>query len=250
MIASSCRKSLICGEVKFWEVVHIEKLHVHDVQRSSGRFGECLQIKDRKIKPVIGLENSPNNNWVKKYIYGYTHPHEYREWKKMNGTTSVVISFSDFIDYWLNSIGKMSQDTHFLPIFDICHPCHIQFNYYGNFNAFDEYADVLIKVIGNNDTSARHSYHTEMKKMLSMTPDYYSQLSTKQKEMIVDKLARDMSFYYTDFFQLRNVITKEPWVLVMIFLDFLKWWTSASQQQNFTTTLMYVIFDFSIFVLL
>ena len=157
-------------------------------------------------KPMIGLENhTPNYNWAKKDVYGCTHPHEYREWKKINGTAPIVISFSDFIDYWLNSIGKMSQDTHFLPIFDICHPCHVQFNYYGNFNAFDEDADVLIKVIGNNDTSARHSYHTNTEKTSSVAPDYYSQLSTKQKEMIVDKLARDMSFYYTIFPTEKNI---------------------------------------------
>ena len=151
--------------------------------------------------PMIGLDDyKPNFNWAKKDVYEYKHPYEYEIWKKNNGLTPIRVSFPDFVDFWLKANGRMTYDPHFLTIFDICHPCHIHFNYYGNFNTFDKDADVLIKTIGGNSSLLRGSYYKDDRNKTSIKAiNYYTQLNMEQKKRIVNKLALDLSFYYSIF---------------------------------------------------
>ena len=158
--------------------------------------------RNKVERPMIGLEdNNPNYNWAKKDVYKYKHPVKYQIWKENSGFTPVRIIFSDFIDFWLSSIGRMSHDPHFITTFDVCHPCHVHFNYYGNFKIFEEDADVLIKAIGAKSSHLQDSkYEDDMNnRTSSKAPNYYSQLNTEQKQKIVDKLALDLSFYYSVF---------------------------------------------------
>ena len=153
-------------------------------------------------KPMIGLEDDyPNYNWAKKDVYKYKHPVKYRIWMENNGRTPVRIIFPDFVDFWLNSTQRMSHDPHFITIFDVCHPCHVHFNYYGNFKTFENDANVLIKAIRANSSHLQGSqYEDDMTNRTSIkAPDYYSQLNTEQKKKIVNKLALDLSFYYSIF---------------------------------------------------
>ena len=157
--------------------------------------------RDKVERPMIGLDNyKPNYNWAKKDVYKYKHPVEYQIWQENRGLTPVRVSFPDFVDFWLNANGRMTYDPHFLTIFDICHPCHIHFNYYGNFKTFNKDVDVLIKAIGGNSGLLKDGYYQDDRnKTLSKAPNYYSQLNTKQKVKIVNKLALDLSFYYSIF---------------------------------------------------
>ena len=120
------------------------------------------------------------------------------KWKINHGKTKIPISFSDFVDYWLYTDG-VKHDEHFQTIFTICEPCHVRYDYYGNFDTLKHDAGVLIKHIKSDSVLLRDDYYKDGEQTSVIAPKYYSQLSTKQKKMIIIKLARDLSFYYTIF---------------------------------------------------
>ena len=152
-----------------------------------------------EANPLQGFRyKDPPYNWLKRKIFAYKHPQKYMKWKINHGKTKIPISFSDLVDYWLYTDG-MKYDEHFQTIFTICQPCHVRYDYYGNFDTLEHDAEVLIKHIKSDSVLLRDDYHKNGEQTSAIAPKYYSQLSTKQKKMIIIKLARDLSFYYTIF---------------------------------------------------
>lgn len=152
--------------------------------------------------PLKGLEDeSPHYNWLRKKVYKHTHPNEYRKWFKEKGIRDVEISFRDFITYWLeNNHDRTKRDEHLVPIFDLCEPCRIRYNYYGHFETFEQDAKVLIEQIGTNSTNLRHSYYTRNPAHTSLvTMELYKELSESQKTLVFKRLSRDIDFFYHIF---------------------------------------------------
>ena len=149
--------------------------------------------------PLQGLERyKPHYNWLKKDIFAYKHPDSYRAWKFADGKKQVSISFSDFVDYWIRMRG-LQFDEHFQTIFNLCQPCYARYHYYGNFDTFESDAEVLTENIGSKSILLRSSYYKKGEQTAYIAPEYYSQLSSLQKKLIITKLAWDLSFYYTIF---------------------------------------------------
>lgn len=149
--------------------------------------------------PLIGLESeNPHYNWLRMRIYAYKHPKLHTQWQNGRGKEPIVINFSDFIDYWLHR-GGLKFDEHFQSIYSLCQPCQVRYSYYGNFNTFERDTEVLIEHTGSNNTFLREGYYSEGEKTADLAPEYYKQLSSQQKQLIINKLALDLSFYYSIF---------------------------------------------------
>ncbi len=149
--------------------------------------------------PLVGLEyDTPHYNWLNRNIYAYKHPELYQKWTINESTAPVDINFSDFIDYWLFT-GGLNHDEHFQTIFSLCQPCQVRYSYYGNFNTFDKDADILISHIKSKEILLREGYYEEGERTSNIAPQYYRELSSKQKKLIVVKLALDLSFFYSIF---------------------------------------------------
>ena len=150
--------------------------------------------------PLFGLEhNKPQRNWLKKDAYDYKHPDLYKAWKMKGAKTKVNISFSDFIDYWIHTDGLKSDD-HFMPTINLCNPCLMRYDYYGEFNNFEDSAKVFMSRIGaNSSLLADYHWSVDSGKMSNMATKYYDQLSVEQKKKIIDIFTRDLCFYYTLF---------------------------------------------------
>lgn len=149
--------------------------------------------------PLSGLDyEEPHYNWLRMNIYRYKHPQQFRDWHSAKGRKPINISFPDFIDYWLYR-GGLKFDEHFQTIYSMCDPCQVRYDYYGNFNSFEKDAEVLMRHIGANSKLLRRGYYSEGRKTSELAPQYYSLLSSQQKALIVNKLALDLSFYYSIF---------------------------------------------------
>ena len=146
--------------------------------------------------PMIGLKSTkPERNWIRLETYELVHPVKFKEWKEKGANESITISFPDFIQYWIKT-GGIKIDEHFRTTFDLCAPCKIRYNYYGNFNTYAKDAGVLIDRIHGNmsyllDPGKRNSN--------SIAPNFYSEITDMQKKEIINILAIDLQFYYTLF---------------------------------------------------
>ena len=154
--------------------------------------------------PLTGLRDAiPHFNWLRKDIYSTLHKKEYAAWAKMGGVTPINITFSEFVDYWVYFpiVNKMDSqlDEHFLLVNDMCQPCRIRFDFYGNFRHFNRDAQVLISKIGARSSDLRTGYYSEDASTSVRMRHYYSTLSKHQKEEIVKKMALELEFLYAIF---------------------------------------------------
>ena len=152
--------------------------------------------------PMLGLQTTePHFNWVRMDIYRYKYPEKFKEWRENGGREAINISFSDFIDYWLEEMGHKLTDHHFVPIFSICQPCSVRYHYYGKFSSLQRDAQVLLKHVGADLTVLKESYYQASGKISTelLAPKYYNLLSETQKGRIIRRLALDLLFYYKIF---------------------------------------------------
>lgn len=150
--------------------------------------------------PLVGLQKDvPHYNWLRRHIFAYTHPSDYKEWILHGGQYMVNISFNDFIDYWL--AYDLSNDEHFRTVFNLCEPCRISYNYYGNFKTFLKDASVFTHRIGANSKVLRVGYYENNGNINTekLVQVYYRELNIYQKLALIRKLSLELDFYYHIF---------------------------------------------------
>ena len=150
------------------------------------------------------LENYPilsQKRYHSVQIFQFTRPQEYKKWVKSGRKENIKVKFPEFVQYWLHLIKtKKLINVHFKPIFDICKPCQVRYNYYGNFMNFNHDAEVLLRHQGANLSLLREGYYDDSGiTTRKIAPQYYRQLSDEQKIEVVDGLALELSFYYSIF---------------------------------------------------
>ena len=150
--------------------------------------------------PLQGLKrDTPHFNWVRRHIYKYTHPEEYKLWEYDRGVVPKNVSFRDFAVYLMTDPLELRVDEHFAPTFDLCNPCQVRYDYYGNFNTFEEDAAVLMKKIHSSPAHLRHSYYQKNDTTQAIVGQYFDQLSTDLKRKVLLFYARELHVYYRLF---------------------------------------------------
>jgi len=127
---------------------------------------------------------------LRQKVFSYANPGE--QYIEEPGT--VKISFSDFISYWLDND---MEDEHFKPIFDLCDPCRVRYDYYGQFKEFNKHAAVLLdKIGGKTDFLLEDNYSDPSKKTDLVLEELYNQVSDEDKRRVLKRLSQDIDFYY------------------------------------------------------
>ena len=143
---------------------------------------------ERDIRDEFFLEDKRN-------IISQSSPCDYHKWKAANESYPVNITFSIFIDYWLNS-KSLTLHTRFNPVVRLCRPCLVHYDYYGNFKSFEGDAKMLMERIGAVGDHPRMRVPALFD---SLAEEYYGELSDNQKIKIVKKLAPELELYYMVF---------------------------------------------------
>ena len=143
---------------------------------------------ERDIRDEFFIEDKRN-------IISQSSPHDYHEWKAANESYRINITFSVFIDYWLNS-ESLTRYTRFNPIIRLCRPCLVHYDYYGNFKSFEGDAKMLMERIG---VVGDHPHMRVPALFDNLAEEYYGALSDDQKIRIVKKLAPELELYYMLF---------------------------------------------------
>ena len=182
-------KTVLTNYFKFMMFRHpLERLLSGYRSKMSMAMKTNLPEDDRDIETNMLLS-------AKRDLISHAYPKQYRKWEASHESYPVNISFSDFIDYWLRS-KSVSNNPHFNTLINLCKPCSVRYNYYGNFKTFKEDARLLMERIGATETELRPQYPEPSDTLMD---EYYSQLNTTQKVMILKKLAPDLELYYMLF---------------------------------------------------
>ena len=170
------------------------------VRNPLARLTSAFRSKIERYNMTGRYWHTPHYNWARRSIYRSLHPVEYEQWKENGWKPPITISFSDFIDYWLDpNDSEFKYDDHFISWLKICQPCRTRFDFYGNFRHFERDAQVLIDKIGASSLDLRQGYYSEDTATDQRMKLYYSTLSDEQKRAVLRKMALELEFHYTIF---------------------------------------------------
>ena len=158
--------------------------------------------------PLIGLsKDTPHYNWLRHNVLLRSQPRLYQEFLHYHRNMSINITFSDFINYWVEQPLEIKYDEHFRSIFSISQPCRVRYNFYGDFKDFERDSMVLIEQIQAKPQYLREGYYKN--KGVSSTEELasglYKELSEEQKMKVLKVLKFDLDFYYHVFPDQNNV---------------------------------------------
>lgn len=163
------------------------------------RLVSAFRSKIERYNLTGTRRNTPHYNWARLAILKSIQPLIYDNWRR-TGMKPIAISFSDFIDYWLQPTDTGFEfDDHFRSLLLICRPCTTRFDFYGNFRNFKRDAQVLIDKIKADSSDLRQGYHSEESSTEQQVTHYYSTLSKRQKSDVIRKLSLELEFHYTIF---------------------------------------------------
>ena len=123
---------------------------------------------------------------------------EFNEWVKNGKEGTMYPTFSEFVQY-LNMENLKKVNEHFQPIIYLCHPCAINYNFYGNFKLLPSDADTLVEMFKLNSSYYDNKSYISHKlyNTSDLVPKYFSELTVSQKEALYYLFADELDFYYS-----------------------------------------------------
>lgn len=155
--------------------------------------------RNKIAKPLnLSLVHSKFEEAYKVKVMKTLKPMEYNKWLKGNKKVAMYPTFSEFIQY-LNMENLKKINEHFQPIIHLCHPCAINYNFYGNFKLLPGDADTLVKQFNLNSSYYDNKSYISHKlyNTSDLVPKYFSELTATQKESLFYLFADELEFYYS-----------------------------------------------------
>lgn len=153
-----------------------------------------------KIEPPLDFEKQDSfPHKLKKDILMQFQLREFLKWQHLSKTEkyNISVSFQQFVHYIIYTDVE-SINEHFQPSMDICHPCIVKYDFYGNFKNYSHDVQALIKKFKTNPRYYRdESLHNNGHETTHLLPHYYNQLSTREKIKLMGVLYDELAFYYT-----------------------------------------------------
>ena len=113
--------------------------------------------------------------------------------KKFN----ISVTFSEFIRYLVDTDWTDLQE-HFQPQIQVCHPCLVKYNFYGNFrNYSSDVAQLIIKFKTDPKFYRNESLHNTLEQTNRYLADYYNMLLHREKLQLLGRWYDELAFYYT-----------------------------------------------------
>lgn len=131
--------------------------------------------------------------------YHRYRPNELKVWRKIvrNQEYNISVTFLEFCRY-ITETASSDMNEHFVPSMDLCHPCLMEYDFYGNFRNYSQDSTQLIKKFKTDPKFYRdeslHKPHEQTKRKLLK---YYRQLSVRDKVKLMGRLYDELLFYYT-----------------------------------------------------
>ena len=124
-------------------------------------------------------------------ILNMYHPEMYKDWMKEEMSYPLYINFTEFVTYLVEA-NTADVSSHFQPMIDICHPCRIQYDFFGNYKRY--YIDSNIILDKMYPIMRRTSNYRLIEK--DTLVQYYSQLPQELKHRLYYKWYIDLDFYH------------------------------------------------------
>ena len=153
--------------------------------------------------PLERLASSYQNNiqngisefsiFIRQKILEMYRPIVYHQWLQEGRDYNISISFSEFIEYYINSF-KGQLHPYFKPFTATCHPCKVRYHFYGNLANYGRDVMMILNEVNTNNNSPHRHFYSSVNATTSSK--YYSDLTLLQKARLYDCLREELLFYY------------------------------------------------------
>ena len=155
-----------------------------------------------KLEAPLTHDASQHNKFpakMKLKILQKYQPDELNYWNDTHGVRkiNITVTFSDYIRYLTDTKWAENQE-HFQPQLEACHPCFINFDFYGDFrNISRDVAEMMHKFKTNPAFYKDGSLHSSSEQTSELAREYYGKLTHREKVQLVGAWYDELAFYYT-----------------------------------------------------
>ena len=153
-----------------------------------------------KIEPPVDFKKQDSfPHKVKKEILMRFRLQEFLQWQLLSKTReqNISVSFQEFVLYIIYTPTE-DLNEHFQSSMDICHPCVVDYDFYGNFKNYSHDAYALVRKFKTDPRYYRdESLHSTNDQTALWLPHYYKQLTFREKVKLLGVLYDELAFYYT-----------------------------------------------------
>lgn len=138
-------------------------------------------------------------NTIKKEILMRYRPAELLYWERTASQHlfNISVTFQEFVRYLVET-NKEDMNEHIRPSMDICHPCLVKYDFYGNFKNYSSDVRQLIEKFKTNPKFYRdESLHAAPDQTSKKMAHYYKTLSYRDKLRLFGAWYDELLFYYT-----------------------------------------------------
>lgn len=157
-----------------------------------------------KVMPPLNDLSLKFPNYVKRNIIQKYRPLDLQYWLNAGGRYNITISFPEFVQYFIDT-KKEDLNPHFKPMVHTCHPCRVQYDFYGNFKTYSQDAKLVIRKLRMSmENYPNRSLHPSGRETRTYLEQYYRQLSKRQRTGLFLTLQSELEFYYSLYPEDRN----------------------------------------------
>lgn len=194
--SASFLNSTLTAEQKLHRLSKYFKFMVvrHPLERLVSGFRNKLE------SPVIFSKRGVFPQSVKRDILKQFQPKVLRRWHTLHGSYNISVGFPLYVQYVVKKAFRHNLNEHFILETDICHPCAMRYDFYVNFRTItSDIADIIDKFEMNTKYYRNESLHRPGELTREIMHQYFSQLSVKEKLMLLDALREELDFHYSLF---------------------------------------------------
>ena len=175
----------------------------HPLERLLSAYREKVNCTVSRPEEITDDPELKYSNDLALDIFRKVNSVRYKQWLD-NRNMEHRVTFSDFIQFVVDEPNE-KLNIHFMPVINLCLPCAVRYNFYGNIKHYNQDAKILLAKLGSkleDIPGSDHGMHT--KETTSILHHSYSQLSQDLKEQLFRDWYSELEFYYYLYPEERN----------------------------------------------
>lgn len=167
-------------------------------------YKKVMFVRDPLERVLSAFRNKflQKGNSYFKLHFGKTIIKRYRENPSNESLTKGEdVTFTEFVQYLLDPVTlKRGYNEHWESFYNLCHPCHIQYNYIGKYETLDHDVDQLLNILHVQDKihfpDRKDMYKTS--KTEDMLLNFYRILHPKMLKQLINVYDKDYKIFGYD----------------------------------------------------
>ena len=146
--------------------------------------------------PVVYADRKHFPNSLQLFIMSLFRPKQVHSWLVSPAQDRHIIypSFREFITY-MTMFPLGDYNEHFSPFTEVCHPCAINYDFYGNFKIMDYDIEAVLNYL--SIPTSYYPFDTPKHNTEQFVNDYYKLVPWKEKKALFDAFQNELDLYYS-----------------------------------------------------